>query len=47
MRAIPAYIGVATQYLNSLKEYPNPPAINLTVFDYPESEKVVKFSGVN
>lgn len=43
--AIPAYVGVVTKYLNSLKEYPNPPAINLTKFDYPHTEKVVKFSG--
>ena len=43
--AIPAYIGVVTKYLKSLEEYPNPPAINLTKFDYPHAEKVEKFSG--
>jgi len=45
--AIPSYIGVVATYLKSLQKDPNPPAINLTKFDYPEPEKVVKFSGVN
>lgn len=43
--AIPAYIGVVTEYLNALKEHPNPPAINLTKFDYPDADKVEHFSG--
>lgn len=45
--AIPAYIGVVTNYLKSLEEYPNPPAINLTKFDYPHAEKVERFTGTN
>lgn len=43
--AIPAYIGVITQYLKSLEEYPNPPAVNLTKFDYPHAERVERFTG--
>ena len=43
--AIPAYVGVVTEYLKSLEEHPNPPAINLTKFDYPEPEKVERFTG--
>ena len=43
--AIPAYIGAVTEYLKSLEEHPNPPAINLTKFDYPEPEKVERFTG--
>jgi hypothetical protein len=45
--AIPAYIGVVSEYLKSLEEYPNPPAVNLTKFDYPHAEKVERFTGVN
>ena len=43
--AIPAYIGAVTEYLKSLEEHPNPPAINLTKFDYPEPEKIERFTG--
>lgn len=44
---IPADIGIVTKYLNSLEEYPKPPAINLTQFDSPHAEKVERFTGTN
>ena len=44
--AIPAYIGVVNEYLKSLEDHPNPPAVSLVEFDYPEPEKIERFTGL-
>ena len=43
--AIPAYIGVVNEYLKTLEDHPNPPAVSLVDFDYPEPEKIERFTG--
>ena len=43
--AIPAYIGVVNEYLKTLEDHPNPPAVSLVEFDYPEPEKIERFTG--